>query len=100
MKEARSLAWLKRMETEHANLRAALDWSLDEDVEAGGREELGLRLAIALYWFWHARGSMIEGRSWLQRDVSARSSPTTTRLRVSEAEQRGDRCDDQSYFWR
>jgi len=67
VKEARSLAWLKRMETEHANLRAALNWSLDEDAEAGGREELGLRLAVALYWFWHARGSMIEGRRWLER---------------------------------
>ena len=53
LSKARSVAWLERMGTEHANLRAALSWSLDEDAEEpdggrAGREELGLRLAAAL----------------------------------------------------
>jgi tetratricopeptide (TPR) repeat protein len=74
---ARPVVWLKRMETEHGNLRAALSWSLDKDAE------LGLRLAVALYWFWHTHDYLIEGRRCLERAVSRRSSnPTASRLRA------------------
>jgi non-specific serine/threonine protein kinase len=78
---ARPVAWLKRMESEHANLRAALNWSLDEP---DGRDtaELGLRLAVALWWFWHTRDYLTEGRRYLQRAGSGMSTPTSTRLRA------------------
>ncbi len=79
----RPVAWLKRMETEHGNLRAALNWLLDEDAEPeGGRAEPGLRLAVALYWFWHTQDHQIEGRRFLERAVSGRSNPTATRWRA------------------
>lgn len=54
-------AWLERLEREHDNLRAALDWSL-----SAGRIEPGLRLAAALHWFWDRRGYLSEGRARLQ----------------------------------
>ena len=78
---ARPVAWLKRMESEHANLRTALNWSLDEP---DGRDtaELGLRLAVALWWFWHTRDYLSEGRRYLERAGSGMSKPTTTRLRA------------------
>jgi predicted ATPase/DNA-binding SARP family transcriptional activator/DNA-binding CsgD family transcriptional regulator len=81
---ARPVAWLERMESEHANLRAALNWSLDEDDEPnGGRTaELGLRLAVALWWFWHTREYLTEGRRYLEKAGSGMSNPTTTRLRA------------------
>ena len=49
--------WLNRLETEHANLRAALSWAL-EDV---GSAEAGLRLGAGLRWFWFNRGFVSEG---------------------------------------
>ena len=84
MKGSPPVAWLKRMGTEHANLRAALSWSLDIDAEEadGGREELGLRLAVALWWFWHTLGSLTEGRRYLEGAVSNSTSPTAARLRA------------------
>jgi DNA-binding CsgD family transcriptional regulator len=84
LSEARPMAWLGQMEAEHANLRAALSWSLDEDAEEPDdrRVALGLRLAVALFWFWHTHAHEIEGRRYLERAVSRRSDLTTTRLRA------------------
>ena len=81
---ARPVAWLKRMESEHANLRAALSWSLDMDDETdGGRAaQLGLRLAVALWWFWHTHDYLSEGRRYLERALSGMSEPTMTPWRA------------------
>jgi predicted ATPase/DNA-binding SARP family transcriptional activator len=70
---ANQALWLARLEHEHDNLRAALEWSLDgtaersPPIDAGRRVELGLRLAAALGWFWEVRGHLSEGRAWLAR---------------------------------
>jgi non-specific serine/threonine protein kinase len=81
---ARPVAWLERMESEHANLRTALSWSLDmADAPDGGRAaQLGLRLAVALWWFWHTHDYLSEGRRYLERALCGSSDPTMSGWRA------------------
>ena len=51
-------AWLDRLESEHDNLRAALDWCLEEPDGA----QPGLRLASDLFFLWWIRGYFAEGQ--------------------------------------
>ena len=54
--------WMERLDREEANLRAALAWSkADKDAV-----QIGLRLAGALAFYWFLRGSVREGRTWLE----------------------------------
>src|SRR5438067_1748320 len=59
------VAWLDRLEQEHDNLRAALEWS------AGSNGEAGLRLSRALHWFWHIRDHFTEGYRRLELALAA-----------------------------
>lgn len=52
---------MNRMEQEHDNLRAALEWSKT----AEGTAETCLRLAGSLGLFWEVRGYFTEGRERL-----------------------------------
>jgi len=66
--------WLERLEQEHDNLRAALDWLLqqDEDThETQRRMEIALRLAGALRRFWQMHGHLIEGQTFIEKTLSA-----------------------------
>jgi len=72
--------WLRRLETEQANLRAALTWSQTSVSEAA----LGLRLAGALGWFWLMRGYLGEGQGWLAGILARPASlePSLARARA------------------
>ncbi len=54
--------WLNRLETEHDNLRAALEWSRTEE----GGAEAGLRLVGAIHGLWFMHGYWSEGRMWFE----------------------------------
>jgi predicted ATPase len=49
--------WLDRCETEHNNMRAALDWSLKE----GADLQTGVKLAASLGLFWYLHSHFVEG---------------------------------------
>ncbi len=68
--------WLERLEQEHDNLRAALQWSLVQAEEEGASEdghsrEIALRLGGALRVFWVVHGHISEGRHFLERALAA-----------------------------
>lgn len=52
--------WLRSLEVEHDNMRAALAWCKETRTP-----ELGLRAAGLLAWFWQVRGHSSEGRARL-----------------------------------
>ncbi len=52
---------LRRLIEEQENIRAALQWSREQDAIA-----IGLRIAGSLWWFWENRGEITEGREWLE----------------------------------
>jgi len=54
--------WLERLDLEHDNLRAALEWSI-----AGQHAAERCRLVYALWRFWQARGHLEEGSQIAER---------------------------------
>jgi predicted ATPase/DNA-binding SARP family transcriptional activator len=56
--------WLRLLDAEHDNLRAALDW-----LAAGGDATAELRLAAALGRFWYVRGHIEEGLTRLRHAI-------------------------------
>ncbi len=53
--------WLERLDAEHDNLHAALQWTLDHD-----ELDLAARGSAALWRFWQMRGYLREGYHWLE----------------------------------
>ena len=58
--------WLDRLEREHDNLRAALDWAT-----AAPEPSMAVRLAFALWRFWQQRGYLTEAHTRLE-DMASR----------------------------
>ena len=75
----RQSAWLDRLEREHDNLRAALEWLTER-----GAAEAGLRLADAVGPFWMTRGYLQEPRARLERLLALPGAEgTSLRARVA-----------------
>jgi predicted ATPase/DNA-binding CsgD family transcriptional regulator/Tfp pilus assembly protein PilF len=59
--------WMARLEDEHDNLRAGLEWNLSSE----GDPTAALRLCGRLSRFWSLRGYLREGRAWTERALAA-----------------------------
>jgi predicted ATPase/class 3 adenylate cyclase len=59
-------SWQERLQREHDNIRAALEWLL-----ANGRGEDALRALAALNRFWRAQGHVAEARGLFDRALAA-----------------------------
>jgi tetratricopeptide (TPR) repeat protein len=72
-----SRAWLDRLEREQDNLRALLGWVVEAAASPWGDKAVdhGLRLGWALRLYWQTRGSVTEGREWLERLLTPGVNP-------------------------
>jgi predicted ATPase/class 3 adenylate cyclase len=66
--------WLDRLESEHDNLRAALDL-----FEAGRESELFVRIAAAIWRLWQLHNHRAEGKRRLDDALAADRRPTAAR---------------------
>jgi non-specific serine/threonine protein kinase len=70
--------WTQRMHADHPNLQAALGYCLANPAET----RTGMRLFVALYYFWIGCGAVKEGRYWLDRVLAADPHPSGYRARA------------------
>jgi predicted ATPase/class 3 adenylate cyclase/DNA-binding CsgD family transcriptional regulator len=69
LRGAQSVLRLERLEREHDNLRAVMQWLLEQE-RAGQRKEMALRLGSALEEFWYVCGPYSEGRAFLEQALA------------------------------
>jgi len=74
--------WLDRIEHEHDNLRAAIDWTVE-----AAETESALRLVAATWRFWQMRGHLHEARRRIAKvlEVSDASDHPNARAKALEA---------------
>jgi predicted ATPase/class 3 adenylate cyclase len=70
LRGAQSALWLERLEREHDNLRAVMQWVLEPGRQKEQRLEMALRLGAVLGGFWFARGPLHEGQVFLERTLA------------------------------
>ena len=69
--------WLGRLDDDRDNLRAALAW-----LESRGNQTDSLRLSSALWSYWARRGSLDEGRGWLERALTIEAGDAALQARA------------------
>jgi predicted ATPase len=77
--ETHAPEWMERLEVEHDNFRASLEWLTET-----GDAEWGLRLGAALFRFWEMGEYLAEGRAQLGKvlRLAGAAGPTTARERA------------------
>lgn len=61
------IVWLRKLDAETDNLRAVLEWSLDEEADPLA----GVRIANNLTEYWNFRNRVSEGYRWLEKSLEA-----------------------------
>src|SRR5215218_6543617 len=78
----RQIPWLKRLDTEQDNVRAAMTWLLEQ-----GESEKAARIGWSLWLFWWMHGHFTEGRRWMEqalaKGVSMPAAPRAKALYVA-----------------
>ncbi len=85
IKGAQQLLWLRRLDREQENLRAALGWLIAHE-----EGEKALRFCVSLWLFWQKRGYWSEGRHWLKTVLALPEAGERTVLRASTLSAAGE----------
>jgi predicted ATPase/class 3 adenylate cyclase len=70
--------WLDRLTIDHANLRSAIQWTIDS-----GEVELALRFVAAMWRFWQLDGRLSEATELAESALALPGSDTPTRARLA-----------------
>jgi non-specific serine/threonine protein kinase len=65
--------WLRKLEADYDNLRAALTWLAEFEPDAA------LQMAARLWWLWFRAGLWHDGRTWLTRLLEVRAGARPAR---------------------
>ncbi|MGB3329760.1 MAG: tetratricopeptide repeat protein, partial [Thermomicrobiales bacterium] len=84
------VTWMRRLDDDLGNIRAALAWSLDESDATAA-----LTIMCATWRYWSMRGLVIEGRMWIGRAL-AQAPHTRTPDYVSALNGAGYLAEDQN----
>ncbi|MBN1836438.1 MAG: tetratricopeptide repeat protein [Spirochaetales bacterium] len=74
------MTWLERLDRDTSNLHAGMSWFLARD-----RIAEGLRLGVALRWFWYRFGHFSYGRKHMELALAAAPEATVLRERALHA---------------
>jgi len=85
LKGAQQLVWLRQLDREQENLRAALSLLIAHE-----EVEVALRFCVALWWFWKRRGYWSEGRRWLKASFALPGAGARTTVRARALSAAGD----------
>ncbi len=85
LRGVKQLLWLRLLDKEQENLRAALGWLIAHE-----EVEMALRFGVALWWFWHTRGYWSEGRHWLKAALALPGAGERTEARASALSAAGE----------
>jgi non-specific serine/threonine protein kinase len=67
LKTIGSAKWFRRLETEHDNIRAAIGWAIENDLETAAR------LTAYMRTLWVTHGHIREGKRWLEEILKAKA---------------------------
>lgn len=98
LRGAQQQVWLHKLETEHANMQAAIQWAAE-----AGQHEMGLRLGGALWQFWVMHAHYATGRALLAHLEMEEASATPAWAKAlfgagRLAMQQGDHANTQRYM--
>ncbi|MEU0845503.1 BTAD domain-containing putative transcriptional regulator [Streptomyces sp. NPDC005962] len=89
LRSAEQLPWLRRVETDLDNIRAALHRSL-----TARDENTSFAIILAMGWFWWLRNYRDEGAAWAHRALTLDHGPDSEWTDERADERNGDRADN------
>ncbi len=81
LRSAQQPDWFRRIEQEHNNIRAALEWAFNPGAPSERVKE-GLSLVVSVDRFWPGRGHIREGITWIERALQSSQDISLDRARA------------------